>query len=85
MMNRLQDIPRVLGYAMLLLGSVPVVSASDLHVGASTIDITPTRPVALDGQMHTRISEKAETPIFVTALALESREIAFVDQNFPAT
>lgn len=74
MMNRLQDIPRVLGYAMLLLGSVPVVSASDLHVGASTIDITPTRPVALDGQMHTRISEKAETPIFVTALALESRE-----------
>jgi hypothetical protein len=48
--------------------------ASELHVGAATVDITPARPVALDGQMHTRISESAATPITVTALALESRE-----------
>lgn len=49
-------------------------SASDLHVGATTVDITPDRPVALDGQMHVRISEKPETHIFATALGLESRE-----------
>ena len=30
--------------------------------------------MALDGQMHVRISEKPETQIFATALALESRE-----------
>lgn len=50
------------------------VSGTDLYVGAATVDITPDRPVALSGQMRTRISEKAETPISVTALALESRE-----------
>jgi hypothetical protein len=58
--------------AVLALDSV--VTAADLRVGAATVDITPTRPVALDGQMHTRIATKAETPISVTALALESAE-----------
>jgi hypothetical protein len=74
MMPYLRPLSRIFGYAMLLFGIAPIGSASDLHVGASTINITPARPVPLDGQMHTRISEKAETPIFVTALALESRE-----------
>lgn len=58
----------------LLIVTSSIASASELHVGAATIDITPARPVALDGQMHVRIAEKAETPIFATALALESRE-----------
>ncbi|WP_461526865.1 hypothetical protein [Prosthecobacter sp.] len=74
MLTCLPSLSRIFGYAMLLLGIASIGFASDLHVGASTIDITPARPVPLDGQMHTRISEKAETPIFVTALALESRE-----------
>lgn len=58
----------------LLIVTSSIAAASDLHVGAATIDITPDRPVALDGQMHVRIAEKAEAPIFATALALESRE-----------
>jgi len=58
----------------LLIATSSIVSASDLHVGAATINITPDRPVALDGQMHVRISEKPETQIYATALALESRE-----------
>lgn len=65
---------RTLGVAVLLLAGVPAISASDLHVGAATLDITPARPVPLDGQMHVRISESAATPIVVTALALESRD-----------
>ena len=60
--------------SLFIVTSAAVTSASDLHVGAATVDITPDRPVALDGQMHVRISEKPETQIYATALALESRE-----------
>ena len=41
--------------------------------GGATI-ITPDRPVALAGQMHTRISRTVESPVMATALALESRD-----------
>lgn len=64
---------RQLFLSLLIVTSPALGLAADLHVGAATVDITPDRPVALDGQMHVRISEKPETPIFVTALALESR------------
>ena len=30
--------------------------AAELHVGGATVSITPDRPVALAGQMHTRIA-----------------------------
>jgi hypothetical protein len=63
-----------LGQAVLLLSLQSGLSAAELRVGAATVDITPARPVALDGQMHTRISTKAETPISVTALALEATD-----------
>ncbi len=69
-----QPFGAALGFAFLVLGLAPAASASELHIGAATVDITPARPVPLDGQMHTRISEKAETPITVSALALESRD-----------
>ena len=46
---------------------------SELHVGAATVSITPDRPVALAGQMHTRIARDVESPVMATALALESR------------
>jgi hypothetical protein len=59
--------------SLIWLGASPLL-ASQLHIGAATVDITPDRPVPLSGQMHTRISEKPETPISITALALESRE-----------
>jgi hypothetical protein len=48
--------------------------AAELHVGGATVSITPDRPVALAGQMHTRISRAVESPVTATALALESRE-----------
>lgn len=48
--------------------------ASQLHVGASTVDITPEEPVALAGQMRTRISTENATRIHAVALALESRD-----------
>lgn len=46
---------------------------STLLVGAAKTSITPDRPVALQGQMHTRISKSVESPIMAEALALESR------------
>ncbi len=49
-------------------------SAADLHVGGATVSITPDQPIALAGQMHTRISQSVESPVTATALALESRE-----------
>ncbi|MEY5024618.1 MAG: hypothetical protein RLZZ244_146 [Verrucomicrobiota bacterium] len=46
--------------------------AGVLRVGAAVADITPTRPVALMGQFHTRITQRVETPLRAVALALES-------------
>jgi len=47
--------------------------AGELLVGAASISITPDQPVALQGQMHTRISKSVESPIIAAALALEGR------------
>lgn len=52
----------------------PAAAASDLHAGAASVSITPDRPVALSGQMHTRISKSVRSPVVANALALESRE-----------
>ena len=48
--------------------------AAELHVGGATVSITPDRPVALAGQMHTRIARDVESPVTATVLALESRD-----------
>jgi len=48
--------------------------SAELHVGGATVSITPDRPVALWGQLGTRISQGVESPVTATALALESRE-----------
>jgi hypothetical protein len=47
---------------------------AELHFGGATVSITPDRPVALAGQMHTRIARDVESPVTATALALESRD-----------
>jgi hypothetical protein len=47
---------------------------AELHLGGATVSITPDRPVALAGQMHTRIARNVESPVTATALALESRD-----------
>ena len=46
--------------------------AAELLVGGATVSITPEQPVALWGQMHTRISTAVESPVTATVLALES-------------
>lgn len=47
---------------------------AELLVGGATTSITPDRPVALWGQLHTRISQGVESPLTATALAFESRD-----------
>ncbi len=57
------------------------VAAAELYIGGASVSITPEQPVALSGQMHTRIARTVETPVTATALALESRDgRAVVDQ-----
>lgn len=53
--------------------ALSVVRAGELYVGAATVSITPDLPVALSGQMHLRISQKVESPVTATALAVETR------------
>ena len=48
--------------------------AGELLVGVASADITPSEPVALEGQFELRISQKAETPISANVIALESRQ-----------
>ena len=59
--------------ASLLLSIGPSV-ASELLVGAASVDITPPKPAALCGQLHTRIAHKVHSPLSATALAIEARE-----------
>jgi len=49
------------------------VGAAELLVGAASGSITPSEPVALSGQFHTRIARSVESPVTATALALETR------------
>lgn len=42
-----------------------------LKIGWATRDMTPTRPVMLQGQKHRRITREALDPLTVTALAIE--------------
>ncbi|MEW6355846.1 MAG: hypothetical protein AB1696_05960 [Planctomycetota bacterium] len=44
-----------------------------LTLGWASRDITPSRPVLLLGQFHSRISERVNDPLSVTALAVEAK------------
>jgi hypothetical protein len=58
-----------------LLGAwVPAGRGAELRVGAASVSITPDRPVALAGQMHTRIAQAVESPCTAAVLAIESRD-----------
>ena len=52
------------------LGGAP--AEGDLLVGWASIDITPDRPVALAGQMYTRVSKSVRDPVTATVLAIET-------------
>ncbi len=45
-----------------------------LHVGWSSVSITPDVPVQLAGQFYERVSEHVRDPLLATALALETRQ-----------
>jgi hypothetical protein len=59
-------------WSLFLLGANAM--ASEFLVGAASADITPSQPVALDGQFELRVSRKVDTPITANVVALESRE-----------
>lgn len=44
---------------------------AELLIGQATTDITPKLPVALSGQMNTRIAKTAETPVTASVVVLE--------------
>lgn len=58
----------------ILIAFSPVAFAGTLYTGAASISITPDRPVALDGQMMTRVSSGVTSPVTANALALETRD-----------
>lgn len=49
-------------------------SASEIYIGKSEANISPTLPVALMGQFNLRIANTAATPLTANVVALESRE-----------
>src|SRR4051812_3276558 len=48
--------------------------AGKLHVGWSHRDITPNQPVNLAGQFHARVTKVVDSPVTLTALAIETRD-----------
>ncbi len=56
------------------VGLASAVYAADLLVGVAATDITPDRPVALSGQMHTRIARQIESRLRAEAVAIETRQ-----------
>lgn len=59
---------------VLCLGGAVGAPAAELIVGVSEANITPGKPIALWGQMHTRIGTVVESPVTAQIVALESRE-----------
>lgn len=67
----------ILGVLILLLASFTIIKSEDsqaaeLRIGTKTVDLTPDRPVQLDGQMGTRISQGVKNPITANIIAFES-------------
>lgn len=62
----------VLAAGMLVAGTR--LPAAELRAGAATVSVTPDRPVALWGQMHTRVSAGVASPVTATVLVLESHD-----------
>ncbi|MCC6695677.1 MAG: hypothetical protein IT365_08600 [Candidatus Hydrogenedentes bacterium] len=63
-----------LAVALSVLWGAPLSSAASLHVGAASVSITPDKPVALDGQMATRIAREVQSELQANAMAMESRD-----------
>jgi len=64
----------VIPIALLAVMLSSVAFGAAIHAGAHTTSITPEGPVALDGQMMTRIARAVESELKANALAIEARE-----------
>lgn len=58
-------------FLLTLISSLPCQASAELLIGQATTDITPPLPVALAGQMHTRIAKEIETPVTASVVVLE--------------
>ena len=50
----------LVGRVCILMAVAGSCQAAELHIGAATVTITPDKPVALSGQMRTRIATKVQ-------------------------
>jgi hypothetical protein len=73
---------KILGAIVMFVGTLAVSGAGSsvaatlehpLQVGWASVDITPPKPVNLQGQMGKRISKGVHDPLTATALALETK------------
>lgn len=60
--------------SLIILNLSTVTKATELYVGAVSVDISPKLPVALTGQFHLRIAQTAETPLSANILVIENRD-----------
>jgi hypothetical protein len=72
-MRRLSKILFVFATALVVAASPG--RGADLYVGVADANITHAQPMALWGQMHTRISKSVESPVTAQVVALESRDV----------
>lgn len=64
----------VIFFLSVAIGCTSAAHAATLHIGTASTSITPDLPVALSGQMHTRVATEIETPVMANVLAIEARE-----------
>lgn len=62
-----------LGACLAVFLGAALAQAAPLQVGASSISITPDQPLAVAGQMETRIAREVQTELRANALAMESQ------------
>lgn len=58
---------------LLLVSGAATCRSGELLVGGATVSITPDKPIALWGQMQTRISKGVESPLSASVIALETK------------
>tara|TARA_R110002095_G_scaffold147910_2_gene127966 strand:- start:625 stop:2097 length:1473 start_codon:yes stop_codon:yes gene_type:complete len=56
-------------------------NAGQIWIGTANVNITPDQPVAISGQFATRVATVVEAPVTATALALETRNAAQVEDQ----
>ncbi|MBL7218500.1 MAG: hypothetical protein ISS69_00160 [Phycisphaerae bacterium] len=72
--NRILVVSCLLACLLACLTAARPACGGQLHVGAASVDITPSEPVAVSGQFHLRIARKVESPVTANVIALESRQ-----------